>query len=127
MSETGTYLAQTIMSCNSDIIAELSADGTMTSKQGQALLNKVIDDMHAEFEKAEELTISPAGLNIILIALSNYSAVERYTYEQSGSTNKFDAEARKQALKKTFDFMLKQADLAAGSSDQEVIPPSTAT
>lgn len=100
-NKAGSLLAETIKELSSSIGSVVSEEGMVTKEAMGKLLQEVVSDFNSSMK--DNTMITQGSLDILLLALANYSLLERQVIEGSGL--KLDNSTRNTVLDKTYHIM----------------------
>jgi hypothetical protein len=97
----GELLTKALVQVTKDLQEIITEDSTYNQQDLDRITKKVIRDMNSELRK-EERVLLQGSLEVLLLALANYSLIEKEIFKKSGlnySTN------RVKILNKVFEIM----------------------
>ena len=101
--KAGTHLGKALVTITEDLKNMMEEDGTIASEVLHEFTRQVVVDMNEVLQK-ETNEIAQGTLNIILLALANYSVIEKRIFQAAGIEI---SPERKAILDKVYETMSK--------------------
>lgn len=118
MSEQpGTLLAKSVCKLSSKIASRLDENNSISPEEGNKLLFEVVTSFNKEMSKNGYITAG--AFDILLMAVANYSLLERKIMAKSGRN--VDTESRKQIIEKAFK-MITTGETLTGKNVSDINP-----
>lgn len=118
----GTLLARSVCKISSKIASRLDENNTISPEEGNKLLFEVVTAFNQEM--ANNGYITAGAFDILLMAVANYSLLERQILLKSGRD--VDTDSRKSIIEKAFK-MISTGETLSGAKVQDLVEVEKAT